>query len=87
MRLRVLILDQQRQLFSQDQFDDAIHPTRESLRNLELGTVSYRVLQQHRGGLAMLVDYANGELSDADSSDAVISSGRRLPSQMFPVGC
>jgi len=76
VRLRAFNLAQQRELFRQDRFDDAgFIQLSESLRTLELGTVSYRVLQQHRGGLEMLLDYANGELTAADPSDAVIFFG------------
>lgn len=79
VRLRAFNLNQQRELFRQDQFDDAgfIELT-ESLRTLELGTVSVDVLRK-RGLLEMLVDYANGELLAADRSDAVIILGLRTP--------
>jgi hypothetical protein len=78
VRLRAFNLDQQRELFRQDQFDDAgFMELTESLRALELGTVSYRVLQQRQGWLDLLLDYANGELIAADPSDAVIILGPR----------
>jgi hypothetical protein len=78
VRLRAFNLDQQRELFRQDQFDDAgFIKLAESLRTLELGTVSYRVLQQRQGGLDLLLDYANRELIAADPSDAVIILGPR----------
>jgi hypothetical protein len=76
VRLRAFNLDQQRELFRQDQFDDAgFMQLAESLRTLELGTVSYRVLQQRQGWLDLLLDYANRELIAADPSDAVIILG------------
>jgi hypothetical protein len=78
VRLRAFNLDQQRELFRQDQFDDAgFMELAESLRTLELGTVSYRVLQQGQGWLDLLLDYANRELIAADPSDAVIILGPR----------
>ena len=78
VRLRAFNLDQQRELFRQDAFDDAgFINLADSLRNLELGTVSYRVLQQRRGWLDMLLEYANQELIAADPSDAVIILGPR----------
>jgi hypothetical protein len=78
VRFRAFNLDQQRELFRQDPFDDAgFMKLTESLRTLELGTVPAHVLQQRRGWLAMLVDYANEELLAADPSDAVIILGPR----------
>jgi hypothetical protein len=78
VRLRAFNLDQQREFFRQDQFDDAgFMELAESLRRLELGTVSYRVLQQRQGWLDLLLDYANRELIAADPSDAVIILGPR----------
>jgi hypothetical protein len=78
VRLRAFNLDQQRELFRRDQFDDVgFMELAESLRTLELGTVSYRVLQQRQGWLDLLLDYANSELIAADPSDAVIILGPR----------
>jgi hypothetical protein len=78
VRLRAFNLDQQRELFRQDHFDDAgFVKLAESLRTLELGTVSYRVLQQRQGWLDLLLDYANKELIAADPSDVVIILGPR----------
>ena len=76
VRLRAFNLDQQRELFRQDQFDDAgFMELAETLRTMELGTVSSRVLQQREGGLNLLADYANSELRAADPADAVIILG------------
>jgi hypothetical protein len=78
VRLRAFNLDQQRELFRQDQFDDAgFIKLADSLRSLELGVVSYRVLQQREGWLDMLLDYANRELTAAEPSDAVVLLGPR----------
>ena len=60
VRLRAFNLDQQRELFHEDEFDDAgFVQLAGSLRTLELGAVSYRVLQQRQGGLELLLNYAN----------------------------
>jgi hypothetical protein len=76
VRLRAFNLDQQRELFHEDHFDDAgFMELAESLRTLELRTVSYRVLQQRQGWFDLLVDYANRELTAPDPSDAVIILG------------
>jgi hypothetical protein len=76
VRLRAFNLDQQRELFRQDSFDDAgFGKLADSLRNLELGTISYQVLQRRSDGPSMLWDYANQELTAADPSDAVIILG------------
>jgi hypothetical protein len=56
----------------------------ESLRTLELGTVSVDVLRERQGWLEMLVGYVNGELLAADPSDAVIILGPRLPTELWP---
>jgi hypothetical protein len=76
VRLRAFNLDQQREFFRQDHFDDAgFLELAESLRTLELGTVSYRVLERRLGWLDLLLDYVNGESTAADPSDAVIILG------------
>jgi len=78
VRLRVFNLEQQRELFRQDQFDEAgFIKLAESLRTLELGTISYHVLQQQQGWLDLLLDYANRELAAEEPSDAVIILGPR----------
>jgi len=78
VRLRAFNLDQQRELFRQDQFDDSgLIALAASLRTTELGTVSYRVLQQQQGWLGLLLDYVNSELRAADPADAVIILGPR----------
>jgi hypothetical protein len=76
VRLRAFNLAQQREVFREDSFDDAgFRKLHESLRKVELGKVSYQVLQHRRGALEMLVDYANEELTRADPSDVVIFFG------------
>ncbi|MGD1157759.1 MAG: hypothetical protein ABSA41_18320 [Terriglobia bacterium] len=76
VRLIAFNLDQQREVFRQDDFADAgFMKLAEALRTLELGTVSYRVLQQRQGWLDMLVNFANREVTAANPSDAVIILG------------
>lgn len=78
VRFRVFNLEQQRELFRQDQFDEAgFMKLADSLRTLELGTISYHVLQQQQGWLDLLLDYANRELAAEEPSDAVIILGPR----------
>ena len=78
VRLRVFNLEQQRELFRQDQFDEeGFMKLAASLRTVELGTISYHVLQQQQGWLDLLADYANRELLAQDPSDVVIILGPR----------
>jgi len=78
VRLGAFNLDQQRELFHADEFDDAgFVQLAKSLRTVELGTVSYRTLQQRQGGRELLLNYANQELTARDPADAVIILGPR----------
>ena len=76
VRLSAFNLDQQRELFHADEFDEAgFVQLAASLRTLELGAVSYQVLQQRQGGLELLLNYANQELTARDPADAVVILG------------
>jgi hypothetical protein len=76
VRLIAFNLDQQREVFRQEDFDGAgFMKLQEALRTLELGTVSYRVLQQRSGWLDMLADLANREMTTRDPSDVVLILG------------
>jgi hypothetical protein len=76
VRLIAFNFDQQREVFRQDPFDAAgFMKLAEAFRTLELGTISYRVLQKRHGSLEMLVDSANREMTSADPSDVVILLG------------
>jgi hypothetical protein len=78
--LRAFNLSQQRELFRQNQFDDAgFVRLEDALQTLELGTVPYLVLQQRQGWLEMLLRYAHEELVAADPSDVVIFLGPWVP--------
>jgi len=76
VRLRAFNLDQQRELFHEELFDDAgFTQLSEALRNLRLGTVSSRFLGPNRGWRRMLLSYVNLELTAASPADAVIFLG------------
>ena len=76
VRLRAFNLQQQVELFRQDQFDDAgFTKLEDALEKLELGTISYQALQQRRRWLDMLMGYAREELIAATPSDVVIFLG------------
>ena len=78
VRVRAFNLDQQRELFRQDQFDDTgFIKLVDALQNLELGTVSYQVLQHRKGWADMLLSYAKEELTAAEPSDVTIFLGPR----------
>jgi len=76
VRLVVFNLDQQRELFhrdsfSPDDFDEAV----ESMDNLQLQSVDYRILANQRGHLNLLADLFHNEAAANDPSDAVIVLG------------
>ena len=76
VRLVVFNLDQQRELIRQDILTpEAFDPVAQSMNNLELGLVDYRVLQNQRGHLGLLAGLVNQELSAAEPSDAVVFLG------------
>lgn len=78
VRVRAFNLDQQRELFRQDRFDDAgFIKLEDALQNLELGTVSYQVLQHRKGWADMLLSYAKEELTAAEPSNVTIFLGPR----------
>ncbi len=79
VRVVALSLDHQREVFRREQFEDPdFDNLAEALRTLELGTVSYQVLQRRSGWLDLLMDFVNRELSARDPSDAVIILGPYL---------
>jgi hypothetical protein len=76
VRLVVFNLDQQRELIRQDVLTpEAFDPVAQSMNNLELGLVDYRVLQNQRGHLGLLAGLVNQELRAAEPSDAVVFIG------------
>jgi len=76
VRLVVFNLDQQKELFRQDVLTpEAFDEVAQSMNNLQLQTVDYRVLQNKRGHIGLLADLVNQELTAKDPSDAVIFLG------------
>ena len=76
VRLVVFNLDQQKELFRQEVLTpEAFDEVAQSMNNLQLQTVDYRVLQNKRGHIGLLADLVNQELTAKDPSDAVIILG------------
>jgi hypothetical protein len=76
VRLVVFNLDQQKELFRQNLLTpEAFEPLTQSMNNLQLQLVDFRVLQNREGHISLLADLVNQELSAKDPSDAVIFLG------------
>ncbi|HXJ95375.1 MAG TPA: hypothetical protein VMT20_21240 [Terriglobia bacterium] len=77
VRLVAFNLDQDREIYRNSQFrgGEEFDSLKEAMQELELGTVSYNVLQQQQGWVQMLWRIANVELRADDPSDAVIILG------------
>jgi hypothetical protein len=93
VRLVAFNLDQQKEIFREDQFDGpALGNLARRLRNLELGTVDYHALSRDPATNALLASLANEQLAAADSSDAVIflgpttRVGQKTPLEMLKQG-
>ncbi len=76
VRLVVFNLDQQKELFRNDEltpesFDDVVR----SMNNLQLSVVDYNVLKNRRGHVDLLSTLLNEELQRPDPSDAVVLLG------------
>lgn len=81
VRVVVFNLDQQKELFRQDDLTpDAFDQVAQSTSNLQLQLVDYRVLQNRRGHLSLLTDLIKQELDAEQPSDKVIFLG---PSSRF----
>lgn len=83
-------LDQQREIFREDRFDGLRFPKlSQALQQVELGTVSYRVLERQQGWSELLANLVNAEVSAKDPPDAVIFLGpatritRRVPEDLL----
>ena len=92
VRLVAFNLDQQRELFRDDRFDkQGWMKLARDLRDLELGTVSFNILQNRQGWSDLLLQILNAEMTSPEPSDAVILLGpatrvsARIPSNMLPV--
>jgi hypothetical protein len=76
VRLVVFNLDQQRELYRQDDFSATeFNNVAQSLDGLELGMVDYHVLQNSRGHVDLLADMVNHEVNAAQPSDVVLFLG------------
>jgi hypothetical protein len=76
VRLVVFNLDQHKELFRQDTFaPDTLDQVAQSINNVQLGLVDYRVLQNRRGHVDLLADLINQELQAKEPSDAVVFLG------------
>ena len=76
VRLVVFNLDQQKELFRQDAFSaKALEQVAQSINDLQLGVVDYRVLQNRRGHINVVADLVNSELRAKEPSDVVLFLG------------
>jgi hypothetical protein len=76
VRLVVFNLDQQKELFRQEALTpEAFDQAADSMNNLQLQLVDYRVLQNRGGHVSLLTDLVNQELQAQEPSDAVIFLG------------
>ncbi|HEV2426075.1 MAG TPA: hypothetical protein VGZ29_14690 [Terriglobia bacterium] len=77
VRLAAFNLDQQQELFLEDSFTggEEFDRLERAMERLELGTVSYSLLQRQQGWVDMLFQHVKQEASAAQPSDAVIILG------------
>lgn len=76
VRLVIFNLDQQKELFHDDNFrPDAFERAAQSMSTLQLQLVDYHVLANQRGHVDLLTDLVNQELNSRQSSSAVIFLG------------
>lgn len=76
VRLVAFNLDQQREIFRQDRFDGAgFTRLAEVLKRLELGTISYKALQQQNGWAELLAQLVNEQITEQSPTDTVLFLG------------
>ena len=76
VRLVVFNLDQQKELFRQDDLTpDSFEQVAQSTSNLQLQLVDYKVLQNRRGHIGLLAELINQELAPQQPSGTVIFLG------------
>jgi hypothetical protein len=76
LRLVVFNLEQQKEIFRQDVFArESLDQVTQSLNQLELGAVDYKVLKNRRGHVDLLADLMNQELEADEPADEVIFLG------------
>jgi len=75
-RLVAFNLDQQKEIFRKDPFDEpAFHELARAMRTLELGKVSLQVLERKQGYADLLAHLTSAELAENEPSDIVIFLG------------
>lgn len=76
VRLVVFNLDQQKELYRQDNFvPQSLDQVAQSINTVELGKVDFQVLQNRGGHLDLLADLINGEITAQTPSDVVLFLG------------
>jgi hypothetical protein len=86
VRMVAFNLDQQHEIFRENDFDHTgLYRLSSALNRLELGTVSYRILQRQQGWEELLAGLMREEMSRGRPSDAVVFLGptSRLDTKMF----
>jgi hypothetical protein len=91
VRLVAMNMDQQREIFRADDFGpDDWFQLATRLRDLELGTISYRVLAHQRGWSDLLVSILAREIGSPAPADAVVFLGPttritdKIPAELVP---
>jgi hypothetical protein len=86
VRMVAFNLDQQHEIFRENDFDHSgLYRLSSALNRLELGTVSYSILQRQQGWQELLARLMREEMSRGKPSDAVVFLGptSRLDTKMF----
>jgi hypothetical protein len=76
LRLVVFNLDQQKEIFRKDTFSpESLEQVTQSLNELELGSVDYKVLLNRKGHVDLLAELVNQEVAADTPSDQVVFLG------------
>ena len=76
VRLVVFNLDQQKELYRQDDFSlQSMNQVARAINGIQLETVDYQVLQNRTGHVDLLADLIHSEVSAAKPSDVVLFLG------------
>src|SRR5215470_17869216 len=76
VRLVVFNLEQQKEIFRQDDFHIAqMEQVAQAIDGLQLGTLDYHILQNHKGHVDLLADLVNQELTAPSPADVVLFLG------------
>jgi hypothetical protein len=91
VRLVAFNMDQQKEVFRKERFDEpGFGELAQAMRSLELGKVSFQILERQQGYAGLLSRLANIEMTDSEPSDAVIVLGPHTrfldkpPQQLLP---